>query len=321
MTNYNFNGVLNNKFIKNLNNTVGHEQCEQPEENKDTQPNIQNTEEKNDKQILQKINNEINKVEPVKSNQNEIRSNQIKNNIKLMCKKIDSNEALKNNTKFKSDPYVNDIPILEKSYKNDQTKHDFILNVNTSTCSTPLFNMRTFADLGFYFNFIIHDFDSQKINNLIMCRDIHKWMSTSSLSSEDLEDEFCPIYYIKKMNGLTDVFEYLKLFIHTDDNGTKICFIQKGCDYLEIKNDINELIEKDLIKDLLLTKHYNNYNLSSNEGVSEFLEKFLSLVLIPETLIGEQVLLDIENYTENKKTFDYHFNTINSDSNMFKTTI
>jgi hypothetical protein len=300
-TNYKENLFKFKLFDKNINET--------PEENDD-----------HNKTSELKVNNkneekEIDISENFKENSHDIKSNKIKNNIKLMCNKMDSA------TKNKSDPYKNDVVMLEKNYKNDQAKHDFILNVNTTTCSTPIFNMRTYSDLGFYFNFIIHDFDSQKINNLIMCRDIHKWMSTSSLSNEDLEDEFCPIYYIKKINGHTDVFEYLKMFIHTDPNGVKICFVQKGIDFNEIKDDIDELTEKGLIKDLLCTKHYNNYNLSTNDGVSEFLEKFLSLVLMPESLIGEQVILDIENFTENKKTYEYHFNTMNSESTMFNTSI
>jgi hypothetical protein len=45
---------------------------------------------------------------------------------------------------------------------------------------------------------------------------------------------------------------------------------------LHIKNDIDKLIEKNLIKDLLLDKHYHNYNLSVHDGVSEFLTNFLS---------------------------------------------
>jgi hypothetical protein len=81
------------------------------------------------------------------------------------------------------------------------------------------------------------------------------------------------------------------------------------------------LIKLGLIKDLLNTKNYTNYNLSSNNEVSDFLDKLLSLVLIPEICIGEEVNIDIENYIENKKTYEYHFNTVNSDSNLFNTSI
>ena len=154
-----------------------------------------------------------------------------------------------------------------------------------------------------------------------MCQDIHKWMSTSSISNEDLSDEVAPLYFIQKIGNKTEVYEYLKLFINTDNDGTKIAFIQKGIDYLVVKDDIDELISRGLIKDLLNDKHYTNYNLSVHEGISSFLESFLSLVLIPESCIGEQIELDIDNYFENKKTFEYYYNTINSDSSMFNTSI
>lgn len=255
---------------------------------------------KSEEELINHINNKEN-IE---------KSNNIKNNIKLICKKND-----------KKDPYMNEIPLLQKNYNNKPTETDFILNVNSTICSTPIFNLRTYKELDFHYNFIIHDYDTKKINNLIMCKDIHKWMTSSSLTNEDLSDELAPIYFIKKKDGVTDVFEYLKLFVHTDAAGVKIGFVQKGIDYLLIKNDIDELINNNLIKDLLSDKHYTNYNLSTHDGVSDFLEKILSLMLIPEHYIGEKIQLDIENYYENKKTYEYMFNTINSDANMFNTTI
>ena len=245
------------------------------------------------------------------------KNNKIKNNIKIICTKNDKVVNEKNNY----DPYKNDSHILEQNYKNEIDKTDFKINVNHTICSTPIFNLRTYKDLNYYYNFIIHDFDPKKINNLIMCQDIHKWMSTSTLSNDDLCDELAPLYFIQKINDKTEVYEYLKLFINTDNDGVKIAFVQKGVDYLVIKDDINELINKGLIKDLLNDKHYTNYNLSTHEGISDFLEKFLSLVLISESCIGEQIELDIGNYFENKKTMDYYYNTINSDSSMFNTSI
>ena len=75
----------------------------------------------------------------------------------------------------------------------------------------------------------------QYCHNLIMCKDIHKWMTTSSLSNDDLSDELAPLYYIKKQNNITEVFEYLKIFIHSNNDGTKNAFVQKGVDYLKIE--------------------------------------------------------------------------------------
>jgi hypothetical protein len=275
--------------------------------------NFENEVKENIKKEIVNGNSDITKENNIESNIE--KNNKIKNNIKIICKKNDKVN------KLDKDPYKNDLHILEQNYKNEIDKTDFKINVNNTICSTPIFNLRTYKDLNYYYNFIIHDFDPKKINNLIMCQDIHKWMSTSTLSNDDLCDELAPLYFIQKINNKTEVYEYLKLFINTDNNGTKIAFVQKGVDYLVIKDDIDELINKGLIKDLLSDKHYTNYNLSINEGISDFLEKFLSLVLIAESCIGEQIELDIGNYFENKKTMDYYYNTVNSDSSLFNTSI
>lgn len=243
--------------------------------------------------------------------------NNFKNNIKLIYKKKDELEE----KLPESNPYMNEKDSLYKKYYDEVNNNNFKINVNSTICSTPIFNLRSYKDLGFHYNFLIHNFCPKKINNLIMCKDIHQWMATSSLSSEDLEDELVPIYFIKKTDNITDVYEYLKLFIHTDKNGLKAAFVQKGNDFLFVKDDIDELISKYLIKDLLEDKHYNNYNLSIHEGVSSFLDKFLSLVLIPEHCIGDNIDLDIKNYHENHNTFEYFFNTLNSDVSVFATTI
>lgn len=229
-------------------------------------------------------------------------------NIKLVCKKVSNNS-----------PYDNDKKLLHKQYNNPADSNDFVLNVTPSTCGTPIFNLRTLKEIDYHFNFILHNFDTCKINNLIMCKDIHKWMTTSSLSNDDLSDELVPLYYIKKMNEETHVYEYLKIFINTDSDNIKTALVQKGSDYLTIIKDIDELIDKKIIKDLLDNKTYNSYNLSLHDDVYNFLDRFLSLVLISEELIGEKIHLDIKNYYENKKTYEYNFNTINSDINVFNT--
>jgi len=209
---------------------------------------------------------------------------------------------------------------IKNSYDHENESNLFKLTVNSNTCSIPMFNLRTFDNIDYYYNFIIHNFDCHKINNLIMCKDIHKWMLESSLSNEDLLDDIIPIYFIKKYNNKINVYEYLKIFVHTDDD-YKNALVQKGNDYHIIEKDINNLVEKELIKDLLNSKKYINYNLSSHDGVCNFLDKFLSLVLISENYIGKEVYLDIEYYVENKQSFDFFYNTINADLNIFCSTI
>jgi hypothetical protein len=280
---------------------------------------------------LLNVNND---VEPLLKSSSLPQSTPTENNIDEISLPSTNSDSLNENKNIKlvvtpkkepestsKDPYMSSKPLLQKDYKNDFDKHEFIINVNSTTCSTPIFNLRTHEGLDFHYNFLIHNFNPQKINNLIMCKDIHQWMTTSSLSNEDLPDGYVPIYFIKKMGDSTDVYDYLKLFINTDENGIKIAFVQKGMDYLFIENDINQLISMGLIKDLLSGKHYYNYNLSTHDGVSEFLTNFLSLVLISEDLIGSQVELDIKNYCENKNTYEYFFNTVNSEANMFNTSI
>ena len=263
------------------------------------------------------IDNILNKTLDLDSQKTNKKCDNIKKNIKAMINRMDT----KNRNNSRKDPYENNIDELQDDYDGKNNDYNFSLHVNNATCSTPIFNLRTYKDLDFHFNFLIHDFDPKKINSLIMTKDIQKWMSSASLTNEDLNDNLLPIYFIKKINGVSDVFEYLKIFINTDQDGIKIAFVQRGTDYFAVKDEIDELIEKDIIKDLLNNSNYYSYNLSVHEGVLDFLERFLSLVLIAEQYIGEKVLLDIENSHENKKAFEYNYNIINSESNMFNTSI
>jgi hypothetical protein len=231
--------------------------------------------------FINKINNENNNKENLifeNNKENDSNEKNNKKNIKTSCKK-----------KNKKDPYENNLDDIQNSYDNKNKDNNFLINVNNATCSTPIFNMRKYEGIDFHFNFLIHDYDPKKINNLIMCKDIHKWMSSSSLTNDDLNDNLLPIYFIKKSNNLSDVFEYLKIFIHTDSDNVKIAFVQKGSDYYVVQDDIEKLIEKGIIKDLLSDSNYFSYNLSLHDGVVNFLERFLSLVLIPEDYVGEQV--------------------------------
>ena len=94
-----------------------------------------------------------------------------------------------------------------------------------------------------------------------------------------------------------------------------------GNEYLLIKDDINSLIEQNIFSDILQGHDYFNYNLNNNTSLCDFLEKFLSLVLIPKSYIGEKLTIDIGYYCENKNTYSYFFNSTASDSNVFQTSI
>jgi hypothetical protein len=193
--------IKNNLFNKtNFNNEV--EKNDESTENIKNTENVENTKDIEDieyKEIIQPNININNKNEKLNFNNesNIEKNNKIKNNIKIICKKNDNVV----NEKNYNDPYKNDSNILQQNYKNEVDKKDFKINVNHTICSTPIFNMRTYKDLNYHYNFIIHDFNPMKINNLIMCQDIHKWMSTSTLSNDDLSDELAPLYFIQKINN------------------------------------------------------------------------------------------------------------------------
>jgi hypothetical protein len=246
-------------------------------------------------------------------------------NIKENIKKNKEYSLNQTYTDYTENPYQTDIKNIHNKYISKEQNYNFELKVNQSLCSTPIFNLRTIKSLNFYWNFVIHNFDNKKLNNLIMCRDIHKWMDNSTLSNDDLEDDFCPIYYITKSNNSSNAeiitFEYLKIFIHTDKDGIKNAFIQKGLDYTKIEKYINELIDSEIIKDLLFNNNYFNYNLSTHDGVTQFLDGLLSLILPSESTIGDIMILDVKNNCENKTAYEFMYNTLNIDSNTFNTTI
>jgi hypothetical protein len=246
-------------------------------------------------------------------------------NIKENIKKNKDYSLNQTYTDNIDNPYQTDIKNLHNKYISKEQDYNFELKVNQSLCSTPIFNLRTIKSLNFYWNFVIHNFDNKKLNNLIMCRDIHKWMDNSTLSNDDLEDGFCPIYYITKNNNSANAeiitFEYLKVFIHSDKDGIKNAFIQKGLDFSKIEKHINELIDNEIIKDLLSDSNYFNYNLSTHDGVTQFLDGLLSLILPPESTIGDTMVLDVKHNCENKIAYEYMYNTLNIDSNTFNTTI
>jgi hypothetical protein len=211
--------------------------------------------------------------------------------------------------------------LIEEEYLKSPKKNNFILNIDNTNSSIPLFNLRTFEDLGFYYNFIFENFNAEKINNLVMCRDINKWMSKPALTNNDLSDDYIPIFFVKKQYNKITVYEYLKLFIKTDKSNVKIAFVEKGSDYSKLEDFIEKLLDKELIKDLLKGNSYNIFNLSTIDGVNDFLDRLLSYVLPPENLIGNKMILDIEYYQENKKTYNYFFNNDNAEMSIFNSSL
>jgi hypothetical protein len=311
----------NDNYNNNNDNDTNHNDDDSNHNNHGNHNNKNHNDNSESFDLLNEIKNLEKNILDIKVNSTT--DNLSKENIDLK-KNINENIVSKKSKSFKDNleftPYANNRREIKKNYTEKPEKHDFSVNVNSSVCSIPIFNLRTYKEIDFYFNFIIHNYDSKKIHNLILCKDIHKWMNNSSLSDQDISNELVPVYLSLKNNDKVDVYEYLKIFIHNGEDG-KIAFIQKGYDYLVIEKYINELVDKEIIDDLLDGKMYTSYNLYSNDGVNDFLNKFLSLVLISENSIGDDVKLDIENYYENKSSYEYFFNTVNADSSIFNTTI
>jgi hypothetical protein len=225
---------------------------------------------------------------------------------------------------MKNNPYPNKIEYLKKRYNNLDEDNEYTFKINENTCTLPFFHLRKYNDCTFFYNFRIADFGPSKISSLIMCRDIYKWMSTSSLSYDDLPDNYYPIYMIVKIDAVISIYEYLKIFVRTKEDGTRIAFVQKGNHYLEIEQYIAELLEKDVIMDLLGGIEYITYKLDSSENVSTFLDRLISILTISDKSIGSDITIDYEIIHENKRAFKYFFNYMtNSDVqlNQFSTTI
>ena len=241
-------------------------------------------------------------------------------NIKTKISKI--KEIIKNENDSKIINKIVDKDFEEKEYSDYISKinvnyHDsrnclFKLKVNENNKNIPIFNLRSSDKIDFYWNFHLHNTNNSKINSLILCRDIHQWMSNSSISNEDLENRCYPLYIIfrdHKSNNEIMVFEAYKIFVYSDENGNKQAFISKGDNYKTIEEILNILIQLGYIRDLLNEKEYESYNLTSHHSVILFLNNLLSHFLPYESTDGEIINIDLQQYNENKDTFDYFYHT------------
>ena len=219
--------------------------------------------------------------------------------------------------------YPNKINKLIKEY-DDIDDHIFNLKINNNNKNIPIFNLRSSDNIDFYWNFHLHNADNSKINSLILCRDIHQWMNNSSLSDDDLEDQCYPVYFILKDHKTDNeimIFEAYKIFVYPNENGNKHAFITKGDNYKTIEEILEILVEKKYINDLLNMKEYESYNLTSHDSVCLFLNNLLSHFLPYDSQDGEIIKIDLEQYNENKNTFDYFYHTNQMSNEMFNTNV
>ena len=292
-----------NKFLNENNNQNNNENSfdyfNQDEENEDEYNKYYNNETDNESD-----NESDNDIENKENIENEKKINKI------------INKNLKKNN------YPTNLNYLNKQYAKKNLK--FKLNVNENNKNMPLFNLRSSDKIDFYWNFVLHDFDTKKINNLILCKDINQWMNNSSISDDDLANQCYPFYIIirdRKTNDEIMIFEVYKIFVYTDENSKKQAFIIKGDNYKTSEEIINILIELKYIKDLLNGQDYESYNLSAHETVTSFLDNLLSHFLPYDSKNNETIHIDLKELNENKNTFEYFYHTNMLDNEMFNTNI
>ena len=268
-------------------------------------------------------NNEETK-ETKETNENTSILDNIKSSIKKIHQKIkEKRENKKVDKTLNIKPYVNKVQKMNNEYA-DRENHYFELKVNDNNKNLPIFNLRSSDNIDFYWNFHLHNSDNTKINNLILCRDIHQWMNSSSLSDEDLDNKCYPIYLVikdHKNNNEIMIFEAYKLFVYMNETGNKQAFVSRGDNYKTVEEILNILIEMDYIKDLLNGKDYESYDLTSHDSVCLFLNNILSHFLPSDSQNGEVINIDVKQYNENRETFDYFYHTFSCDNDMFNTNI
>ncbi len=312
-----------NEYIKNIREKIF--SCSSDDEKKDVEKNnvrehhkFTNTGSNEDNEENVKDNSEENKPKNIKENL--VRKNKISFDVEKKSKNSKKFNLCEKYTELASNPYPTSIGDINTDYTKDHNNHLFELRITPSILTTPIFNLKNIDDVPFFWNFRISNLSNKSITNLIMLKDVSNWVESSTISHEDLPDGMYPIYITIKKDKDIATFEYLKIFINTD-NCVKTAFVQKGLDYIKTEIYINELLSKDLIKDLLKGKAFHSYNLSKNSGVLDFLESILSLILLPSSLIGKVVTLDIKHYVENKETFATMFGDSTFDFNCLNTSI
>jgi len=280
--------------------------------------------EENDKEDVSEENKNIERnISKIKelihnnSNQNlEGEDNQEnKKDLKIINKRVNKNSQVKEYSEY--------LRKLNVDYENPDNCL-FKLKVNDNNKNTPIFNLRSSDKIDFFYNFHLHNADNSKINSLILCRDIHQWMSNSSISNEDLENRCYPLYFIvrdHKTNDQIMIFEAYKIFVYADENGNKQAFISKGDNYRTVQELLTILFGLGYVKDLLNGKEYESYNLTAHHSVILFLSNLLSHFLPYESKDNELINIDVKQFNENKNTFDYFYHTNIMDNELFNTNI
>ncbi len=229
-----------------------------------------------------------------------------------------------------TDPYENNYKeeIMEKYNKNKCCPVECIMQIvvnNQQLCIPQYILKLIYGCTDFYYTFYIPGITNQSIQSMIMLKDLLQWMTSGvQLGPDILPDGLYPIFFIYKTKyGNICCGEYLRMFVTTTDCGDRNVFITKGKDYLNVYEFIYPLYvgcngDCPLILDLLNGNEFYTYDISETCPVSllQFLMAFLSLLLLPECLIGETVYYDLCYCQETKAQLEYFFEYFNCDCNM-----
>ena len=206
---------------------------------------------------------------------------------------------------------------LLESY-NEENISDFKLTVTPENKNLLVFNLRTYSNIDFYFKLYITDYNNEKLNELIMLRDIQCWMTNSTITNDEFENICIPIYLILKDSKANDeimIFEIYKMFFY-EKEGIKQCFVSKGNHWVAVEEILGILFNFNYIKNLLNDKDYETYDLSVNNELCQFLDNLLSGCTLQNTENNEVVSFDMKENTDNKETLDYLYNTLNSETDV-----
>jgi len=266
----------------------------------------------------QEINDDnitYNKNDIANNNTNLQNKSNISKNITKINVKVKNKALIKNNNEKWHECKI------DKLYKNYDVKirDDFKLIVSDSNKQLLIQNLRTYDNIDFYFKFHIAEYDSKKINDLMILKDIQSWMTNCTISNDDFKNICIPVYIIIKDHKTENeimVFEIYKMFFIEKEEGIKNCFISKGANWAAVQEIMSILHNFGYVNDLLNGKDYDVYNLANNIELCSFLENLLSVYLLSNSKTSDVVYLDMNENVDNKETFDYLYHNTNSETNM-----
>ena len=212
--------------------------------------------------------------------------------------------------------YKNTKDHLSKNYYIDEPTCDYTLTVTEENKDLLIYNLRTYSNIDFYFKLCIADYNSKKLNQLIMLRDIQNWMYNSTITNEEFDNTVIPVYLIykdHKTNNEIMIFEIYKIFFYEKEEGKKQCFVSKGEHYVAVEEILNILFQFNYIQNLCNGKDYDTYDLSNRDELCNFLDKLLSGCTLQNNNKGDNVYLDMNQKIDNMKTFEYFYEVLNSD--------